>query len=186
MSLVWIKVDREAKQHSIYSDGLVVDNDTILCHDFQKTRLYKDFKLSILLGCIGSVSAMNFIYKYFFIKWKQQTNIQYYKENACRELTELFEVLGKYYKELYDTELDATVILSINGYLFYLKHVSNGRWICLETEENFICAGPAKSEALTLLYYNKYIEPQDLLNTVAKVTNTINTNLFKIEKISYE
>ena len=108
--------------------------------------------------------------------------IDYTKDD--NDLIALEEV---YQEEYDDAELDNSVILSINGNLFYLNHIKGEkRWNFTRTNDNFICAGSPCSEVRTLLYYDENIGPQTILDTLVKVTNTVNTNLFKIENISYE
>ena len=186
MSVVWIKVDRENKTHSAYSDGIQKSDDEIVSNDATKVIHYKFFNTSILLGIVGQAHGFAYIKKYFPIKWKT-SNIQYWKEETTMDLAEFFEEMANEYEKKYGEPLKNNVILSINGNLFWVGSSVQGKiWQTSRTNENFICAGAPESETRTLLYYNENIDPQDLLNTLAKVQTTTNTNLYKIENIKYE
>ena len=154
MSVVWIKVNREKKTHSAYSDGLQVSpDDEIVSDDTKKITNYEFLNTSILLGAVGSSHGTAYSKKYFPSRWKTSNS----------------------------EPLRNTVILSINGNLFWINGVRDGKiWQVSRINKNFICAGAPENEAKTLLYYNENIDPQDLLNTLAKVQTTTNTNLNKI------
>lgn len=187
MSVVWIKVDRDNKTHSAYSDGLQLSpDDEIVSNNTKKITHYKFFNTSILLGSVGSSHGSAYIKKYFPIRWKT-SNIQYWNEDTTTDLAEFFESMANEYEKKYSQPLKNTVILSINGNLFLIVSAFDGKiWQVSRTNENFICAGAPENETKTLLYYNENIDPQDLLNTLAKVQTTTNTNLYKIENIKYE
>ena len=187
MSVVWIKVNREKKTHSAYSDGIQVSpNDEIVSDDTKKITNYEFLNTSILLGAVGSSHGTAYIKKYFPIRWKT-SNIQYWNEDTTTDLAEFFEDMANEYQNKYSEPLKNTVILSINGNLFWINSVRDGKiWQVSRINKNFICAGAPENEAKTLLYYNENIDPQDLLNTLAKVQTTTNTNLYKIENISYD
>lgn len=186
MSVVWIKVDRENKTHSAYSDGIELKGDYIAGNSAVKIIQYEFLRTSILLGIVGSTHGSAYIKKYFPIKW-ETSNIQYWKEEAIMDLSEFFENMANEYEQKYNEPLKNDVILSINGTLFWAGEASDGKiWQVVRTDDNFICAGTPCSETRALLYYNENIEPQDLLNTIAKIQIATNTKLSKIENIKYE
>lgn len=195
MSLIWIKVDKEKKTHSIYCDGMVIGSkEEIVTNDQQKIIEYNGGFYSVLLGCSGKPHSARFIMEYFGRMFAQR-DIHYNldgKKNVEWELIGLFEDINKNYASKYDTDLDGDVVLSINGHLFKMYDRCCGRWECVSTKDNFICCDSSFNyqsitmAASALLHYNNDIEPQDLLNTVSKVTNAVNTELIKIENVEYK
>ena len=188
MSLIWIKVDREKKTHSIYCDGIQLAGSTIDTSDAQKILAFKNFYYSVLLGVTGEVHGANYIKKQLEIKLNNAEYIKLDDQHINRNVTELIEKIAEDYKQKYNEYPDNSLILSINGNLFKINLIDTeiNRWNCVKTNNDFIACGAPYDIATALFYYDKDIKPQTLLDTVCKVTNTINNNLISIENVEYK
>jgi hypothetical protein len=190
MSLVWIKVNRERKIHSIYSeysDGLQLIGDEKISNDGCKIDNFSINGVSVLMGVVGNGHWSNYIFKNLPIKLGIIKKLYDDKTNkiVCRDFSEMFENLETEYKNTYGEHMNNRVCLSINGNLFFAFNNSNKIWDVCSSNEDFLCIGAPRAEAKTLLYYDINIDPQIMLNCLNRVTTTINTNLFKIENIYY-
>lgn len=183
MSLVWNRANKAEKTHSIYSDGVCIIGDfTIDNDDNVKFASSTDGLFSILIGCTGEVQWCDYIKKYGLFKLKT-SNVLYNiggNTHICRDIEEIFEEVGKSYKEKYNDFPIGSVILSINGYLFKLQYYSKTESCdCIKTNKDFICVGEPTELAMALYNYDNNIDNQDMLNAIAKVKIKYEISRFK-------
>lgn len=194
MSLIFIKVDRDKKIHSIYSDGIRLAASRITSSNGLKILEIDLPNCNVLFGCAGVSKFCNWI-KLRIANEIQTHNIVNYMSNR----TEVVERISDMMRSIWETfcekhglrnddEQYSTFgcIMSINGILF--KSDSYGKENIFDTyiidDRNYGATGQEEVAALCLL--ENGIEPQKVFDTISKFNCYINNNMRVIENVKYE
>ena len=205
MSVVWIKVNRENKTHSIYCDGQVTTCEGEIRDDSRcKFNLLKIENRNILIGATGTGYNCDYLLAHLH---EELTNIVIENilnllkspltiRNAEEILNDIIEKIMQQKFKNNKINYYPSIILSIDGYLFQ----GNGfnfsdmaedenqyyRFAISYRNKNHIECGAGWMEIKALLEYDNNADPQKILNITASIEDSVNNNLCKLENIKYK
>lgn len=191
MSLVVIKVDRTAKTHSIYSDGIKLSDSNIINANSNKICHIGTDKYDILIGCTGSSNLLRYIRVHLKEKLSNnifsdfQTEIDLVEEEICNIFKTLWIDFCEENKLLNDNQdYNLSCIISINGYMFLIQHYNGTTFdSILLSDDDFCTTGQDEIAAKCMLYNNVPI--QQIFDTISRYNCHVNNNVHSIENVSY-
>lgn len=203
MSLAIIKVDKESKQHSVYSDGRVSKGTEIILENSPKIFKYDleyittcKCNVSVLGASIGSMYLDKFIDS--FLKdelsgieslWDISRDIP----RVVEDLTEAYNKLWQKYCLHRNIPVNSTRyasyegLLSINGYLFHIDSYDLDDNVVFQVyylDKGYDIIGAGKPLALPLLEYG-VTDMQKVFDIVSSKEASVNANVFLYEGVSY-
>ena len=176
MSLVFIKVDRDKKTHSIYSEGIRLADNRIKSSNGLKILEIDLPNCNVLFGCTGATKFCNWV-KLRIANEIQARNIVNYISNrteVVERISDMMRSIWEAFCEKHGLQNDDEVystfgcIMSINGTLF--KSDVYGKENIFDTyiidDRNYGATGQEEVAALCLLEND--IEPQKIFDTISK------------------
>lgn len=204
MSVVWIKVNRENKTHSIYCDGRVIDDFNVI-HNENNCKI-KQFNIndnSILIGTVGSVYSCDYLTNHIYEELSNEfiqnvLNLLKDPQTICKAEELLNEIIEKIMRKRFlnnKEDFFPVIVLSINGNLFFgqsycistLTEDGSGYYKFLSEYKNInhIECGSGDKYVKTILEYDNDADPQKILDVTASLITSVNNHLFKVENIKY-
>lgn len=190
MSLVIIKVDRTAKTHSIYSDGMMLKGNNVYSSTAKKITHIENDKFSILLGCVGNGIFSDYVRIHFQEILKSSNILEYLADEtmAENEISSIFKKLWLNYckeNEMKENSWnDFGAAISINGYLFVTDRYQDLIFHSIMVKDDAFCTmGENEIAAKYMLYNNLPI--QQIFDTISRYNSCVNNNVRSIENVSY-
>lgn len=181
MSLVIVKVNKEAKTHSIYSEGICCCGDDIVSNTQEKFNVLKSDGYNILVGTTGVSSFGCYIRRHFLDNFSVKEYVE------TEEWSGIVEYLTNVYINLYGSfckkfsisdsksakDHPTDIILSVNGKIIVVNQRDSGI-IDVEdhSDEEYYAIGCGDTNALCLL--DAGVDVKDVFRIVSRRCKSVN------------
>lgn len=193
MSLVILKVDRDNKTCSIYSEGITCSGHEIVNTDSVKIKhikISKDYgNYDILIGCVGGAMLNVYVRSHFQTLIEtiiSNHNTSVYSDELIMEIMIKFRSMIDEYIAFNGTkdEISFGCVFSINGSLFKVEQYDKSELSCVMiTDKNYVCVGQEHVAAQCLIHNN--IDINKVFKTISRFNNAVNDKMDYIT-INYE
>ena len=180
MSLVIACIDKDKKEQTIYSDGILATSDGDIISQFsKKIWCYQDLEYNILIGTCGGYMFNRFVGIHlpdYIKKHNFSINSEYNEER----LINIYYDIVKKYKEERDNDCivpQFTHAIAINGCLFRVTDYDKKQIDCRHIKDDYVCIGMGSSEARALMLCN--VEIQKIFETVNNINCFVGNVIFK-------
>ena len=171
MSLVIACVDKDKKEQTIYSDGIMATSDGDIKSQFsKKIWSYQDLECSILIGTCG---------EYIFNRFVGLHLPEYIRKHNFPKVSNGNSLFNSEYNEERDKDCiipQFTHVVAINGYLFRVTDYDKKQIDCIYVKDDYVCIGMGSSEARALMICN--IEIEKIFETVNKINSFVGPIIF--------
>lgn len=180
MSLVIACIDKDKKEQTIYSDGILATSDGDIISQFsKKIWSYQDLEYNILIGTCGGYMFNRFVGIHLpdYIK---KHNFPINSESSEERLISIYYDIVKKYKEERDNDCivpQFTHVIAINGCLFRVTDYDKKQIDCRHIKDDYVCIGMGNSEARALMLCN--VEIQKIFETVNNINCFVGNVIFK-------
>ena len=194
MSLIFGTVNRKNRTQSIYSDGIIIQENDIITQTKNKLVSFTTFNhYTVSAGFCGLL----YVNEHFRLNLQDAFNKTFTTPepnllDLDMMLSQMFNNLAEQYYQEYNIQpkaVDRTShiggILIINGIFYLIERYEGELFHSLKLEGiDSYAHGQGEIPARCLLDNN--VKPQKILQTIAKYNNSISPNLSAIENICYE
>ncbi len=172
MSLVIAKIDKDKKEQTIYSDGILANTDGDIISQFSKkiwSYNYPDY--SILIGTCGDLMFNRFVGLHlpgYIKKYNLNTSTDYYSNEET--MIDIYYSIINEYKTHRDNSCNIpnfTHVIIINGVLFRVTEYDKKMVDCRCVKGDYVCIGMGCNEANALMMND--IEIPKIFDTINKI-----------------